>query len=80
MTASLFTASPPIASCSHLGEHRFAIGDKEGLGWPTSLPSAIATALVRAWVPEGVIVAKTGCSEGLSIKWVTVGIVPSVLV
>ena len=63
-TASLFTASPPIASCSHLGEHRFAIGDKEGLGWPTSLPSAIATALVRAWVPEDLAMVKTVCSEG----------------
>ena len=33
LTASPFIASPPTASRLHLGEHRLAIGGREGLGW-----------------------------------------------
>ena len=67
-TASSFAASPPNASSLHLGEHRLAFGDGEGLVWPAYSLGASAVAPVHAWLPEGITVAKIGCSEGLSAK------------
>ena len=67
-TASSFAASPPNASSLHLGEHQLDIGGGEGLVWPAQLPCASATAPVRTGVPEGFVIAKTGCSKGLSTK------------
>jgi len=63
-TASLFTASPPTATRSHLGEHGLVIGGGEGLGWPAGPPSAVAAVPVRARVPEDLAMVKIGCSEG----------------
>ena len=63
-TTSPFTASPPTNSRRHLGEHRLAIGSVEGLGWPESPPSAVATAPVHVRVPEDQAVVKIVCFEG----------------
>jgi len=63
-TASPFIASSPTASRLHLGEHRLAIGGGEGLGWPTSLHSAVTAARVRARVPEDLAVVKIDGSKG----------------
>ena len=57
-TASPFITSPPTTSLLHLGEHWLAIGGGEGLGWPTSPPSVVAAAPVRAWVLGDLAIVK----------------------
>ena len=63
-TASLFTASSPMALSLRLGEHRLAIGGREGLVWPTWRPYVSVAASVYAWVPRGLGRGKGGKGEG----------------
>ena len=67
-TASLFTASSPITLGLCLGEHRLIVGAGNGRSGRRNRPVPAPLPRYACGGAEGVVVAKTDYSEGLSMK------------